>query len=223
MLSGAVAYMRNHRKRTAALRSPQRSPTHQPLQIDATVERVSFNDAVENLDLGQPAIKTNRGMCANCGSCRAQHSPKMVNERLIGWLPESAYDSSYDSSFNSSASLDGLTGEANSGLEVCENFKCSSGDASMVTSDKKPCSCGETDCSCRCLEELAGLDSPGPRDLRFFPTAQDFRNLAGLSDEPCEEPTFCSPECRWSYRAREEYEMAKKYSRRRMEFDSDSD
>jgi len=65
------------------------------------------------------------------------------------------------------------------------------------------CRCGELGCRSRCGE------GPGPTNLSFIPLPLVGRALnRAMSVELCEDTHhYCSPECRWSYRHREEQTM----------------
>jgi len=78
------------------------------------------------------------------------------------------------------------------------------------------CACGEWGCTCRCSPGCG----PSPRELRFFPLNVDpyLDTAGGGSDKPKEDPRFCSPECQWSFRARQEFQIGQRVtleSRRR--------
>jgi len=76
------------------------------------------------------------------------------------------------------------------------------------------CICGEPGCTCRCRD--AAVSGPSPRDLNFFPLSVDFREIAGVSDDQRQDPLFCSPECRWSHRARQEFKLGKQVASRQV-------
>jgi len=74
----------------------------------------------------------------------------------------------------------------------------------------KLCCCGEQGCKCCCIQ--AQYNAPGPQELRFFPLPIDFRTFVDCEGANEVIPDFCGPECRWSHRLREEFELGKQFT-----------
>jgi len=79
---------------------------------------------------------------------------------------------------------------------------------------KTMCSCGEWGCTCRCNLPPSG---PSPGELRFFYTGVDVRRIAGIEDSSRNDPRFCSPECRWSFRAKQEFQISHQLASRKAQ------
>lgn len=77
------------------------------------------------------------------------------------------------------------------------------------------CACGEWGCTARCDVN----QGPSPRQLRFF-NLDEGDIPAGEPDSPASarerEHLFCGPECQWSFRAREEYDIGQKVARKKI-------
>jgi len=191
----------------------QDSPRNEP-----TWEVVSWTSAQEEPQEVE-GRKTRRRMCHNCGahvtssSCtpRPPGSPVLTHSASF----DSTYTMATGSSVESLSEMQDSEDDCFGGTPGCNTtlICVTPPHNGSKVNEQRHCSCGEFGCSCRCSEELTGPDSPGPRDLRFFPAQVDYRKLAGINDDPAVEPMFCSPECRWSSRARMEFVLNKKYGK----------